>query len=125
MQQVTSCNRMSCSEEEGSMSNVLGRESVCAHKICLFTSVPKPAMQECTYNSPGDGAYSAAWQREVRPVLDAVVERKIAARLCAGNDIVHVQCIAGIWEGNREHGHTAVLEGSNDMAEGRYDGTFK
>ena len=58
-------------------------------------------------------------------VLDAVIAHKIAVHLCTGNVIVRVQCIAGIWEANREHGHTTILEGSNDLAEGRYDGTVK
>jgi len=61
----------------------------------------------------------------VRPVLDAVVACEVATRLGAGDDVVRAQGVAGVWEGNGEHGRTAILEGSNDAAEGRYDGTVE
>ena len=33
-------------------------------------------------------------------VLDAVVVREVAARLCAGDDMVRAQGVAGVWEGD-------------------------
>jgi len=61
----------------------------------------------------------------MQPELDAIIAREVAARLCAGGGIVCAQGVAGIWEGNGEQGRIAVLEGSNDAAERRYDGTIK
>jgi hypothetical protein len=64
-------------------------------------------------------------QGDVQAVLDAVVAREVAARLCAGNDIVRAEGVSGIREGNGEHGRTAVLEGANYAAEGSHDGTVQ
>ena len=61
----------------------------------------------------------------MHPVLDAVVACEVAARLCARDHIVRAQGVADIWEGNREYDRTAILEGSNDVGEGRCDGTVQ
>jgi len=65
--------------------------------------------------------YSAGRQGDVQPVLDAVIAREVAARLCVGDDIVRAQGVAGIRERNGEHRRAAILEGSNEAAEGIYD----
>jgi len=70
-------------------------------------------------------SYRIGRQGDMQLVLDAVVAREVAARLCAGDDMVRAQGVAGVWEGNREHGCTTILEDLNDAAEGRYDGTVK
>jgi hypothetical protein len=57
--------------------------------------------------------------------LDAVVAHEVAARLRAGNNVIRAEGISGVWEGNREHGRAAVLEGANYAAEGRDDGTIE
>jgi hypothetical protein len=61
----------------------------------------------------------------VQAILEAIVAREVAARLCAGNNVVCAESVTGIWEGNGEHGRTTVLEGTDDAAEGRHDGTVK
>jgi len=61
----------------------------------------------------------------VQPVLDAVVAREVAARLGAGNDVVRAEGVAGVWEGDGEHGRTAVLEGAHHAAEARNDGAVE
>jgi hypothetical protein len=57
----------------------------------------------------------------VQTKLNAIVTREIAACLSAGNDVVCAECVAGVGKGNGQHGRTAVLEGANHAAEGRYD----
>ena len=64
-------------------------------------------------------------QGDVQAVLDAVVAREVAARLCAGDDIVRAEGVSGIREGNGEHGRTTVLEGADYAAEGSHDGTIE
>lgn len=61
----------------------------------------------------------------MQAVLDAVVAREVAARLCAGYNVVRAEGVSGVWEGNGEHGRATVLEGANDVAEGRDDGTVE
>ena len=79
---------------------MLGLESVCAQKGGSLHLLPEPAVRECAYTPPGDRDNGIAWQGDVRPISDAVVAREIAARLCADDDVVRAQCVAGIWEVN-------------------------
>ena len=113
---------MRSDEEEESVESVLGRESICAQQDpSLHLRTEAGSARMCIHFSRRS-SYSVAWQRDVQPILDAVVAREVAARLCARDDIVRAQGVTGIWEGNGEHGRTAILEGSNDAAEGRDDG---
>jgi hypothetical protein len=59
--------------------------------------------------------------------MNAVVACEIAARLGAGNDVVRAEGVSGVWEGNGEHGRSAVLESADYAAEleGRHDGTVE
>jgi len=61
-------------------------------------------------------------QGDVQAILDAIEAREVTACLRAGNDVIRAESITGVWEGNGEHGRTAVLEGANHAAEGRHDG---
>lgn len=71
---------------------------------------------------PGDGV---GWQGDVQTVLNAVVAREVAACLCAGDDVIRAQSVAGVWEGDGEHGCSAILQGANNAAERRYDRTVE
>jgi hypothetical protein len=64
-------------------------------------------------------------QGDVQAILDAVVAREVAARLCAGYNVIRAEGVSGIWEGHGEHGRATVLEGANNAAEGRDDGTIE
>ena len=97
------------SVEEEEVSSVLGRESVCAQydpSLHLRTEAGRARM--CVHFTRRS-SYSVARQGDVRPVLDAVVAREVAARLCARDHIVRTQGVAAIREGNGEHGRTAIL----------------
>ena len=61
----------------------------------------------------------------MQPILAAVIACEVAVRLCAGDDIVRAQGVGGVWKGNGEHSRVVILKGSNDAAEGIYDGTVK
>lgn len=61
----------------------------------------------------------------MQAVLDAVVAREVAARLCAGKDVIRAEGVAGVWERHGEHDRAAVFEGANYAAEGRDDGAVE
>ena len=112
---------MRSDEEEESVGSLLGRESVRALQDASLHLRAEAGRTRMCVHLTRQSSYSVGRQG-VQPVLDAVTACEVAARLCAGDDIVRAQGVTGIWEGNGEHDRTAILEGSNDAAEGRYDG---
>jgi hypothetical protein len=96
------------------------RACVPTSKTRLFTSAPKPAVRECAYASLGDRAIAWRCRRTCKPYW-VLLQR---ARLLR-DDTERTEGVANIWEGNREHGRTAIFEGSNDATGGRYDVTVE
>ena len=90
-------------------------------KIRLFRSAPKPAVRKFAYTSPSDRTITSGGRGTCNPELDAVIASEVAARLCAGDDMVRAQGTAGIWERNA----TVILEWLKDVAEWRHDGTVE
>jgi len=112
---------MSCSEGRRECESVLGHESVRAQQNTSLHLRAEAGRAGMCVDFTRRSSDSVGRQGEVQPVLDAIIAREVAARLCAGDDIVRAQGVAGIWEGDGEHGRAAILEGSNDAAERRED----